>query len=76
MIIKKPIIYTLKTCPSCIKIKEDFKRRGVDFEERQVDSNQALLDEALKYGDMVPIVVYPDGHIEIGYHGMIGCYIA
>ncbi|MFH1382846.1 MAG: glutaredoxin domain-containing protein [Chloroflexota bacterium] len=72
----KPIVYTLRTCPACIELKKDLVRRGLEFEERQVDDNQAWLDEALKYGDTVPIAVYEDGRVEIGYAGMIGCYIA
>ncbi|MBI2851562.1 MAG: glutaredoxin family protein [Chloroflexi bacterium] len=68
----KPIVYTLKTCPTCNRLKEDWSSRGVQFEERQVDDNQEWLDEALKYGDAVPIVVYEDGRIESGYGNMIG----
>ncbi|MBI2979606.1 MAG: hypothetical protein HYY41_02095, partial [Chloroflexi bacterium] len=46
--------------------------QGKEFEERRVDDNQALLDEAVKYGDMVPIIVYEDGQVEVGYANMIG----
>ncbi len=72
----KPIVYTLRTCPACVRLKEDWVAQGKQFEERQVDENQAWLDEALKYGDVVPIVVYQDGRVEIGYANMISCYIA
>lgn len=72
----KPIVYTLSTCPACIRLKEDWVSRGREFEERQVDDNQAWLDEALSYGNTVPIVVYEDGRVEIGYANMISCYIA
>jgi glutaredoxin len=72
----KPILYTLSTCPACIRLKEDWVSRGREFEERQVDDNQAWLDEALSYGNTVPIVVYEDGRVEIGYANMISCYIA
>jgi len=37
-----------------------------------VDKNQAWLEEALKYGDMVPIIVYQDGRVEVGYANLIG----
>lgn len=72
----KTIVYTLRTCPACIKLKESFVAQGKEFEERQVDSNQAWLNEALKHGDLVPIVVYEDGRVEIGYANMISCCIA
>jgi glutaredoxin len=70
-----PIVYTLPSCPPCLKLKEDWKAQGIEFEERPVNGSQAALDEALNYGDMVPIVLYPDGRVEIGYKDMIGCAI-
>lgn len=66
------VVYTLATCPACIKLKEDWRRKGITFEERQVDQNQAWLNEALTYGDMVPIIVYEDKRVEVGYANMIG----
>ena len=68
----KPIIYTVSTCPASLRLKSDLKSQGIDFEERQVDENQKFLDEAVKYGDTVPIVVYADGKVEVGYKNMIG----
>ena len=72
----KPVVYTLSACPACIKLKEDWASQGREFEERQVDDNQIWLDEALSYGNTVPIVVYEDGRVETGYANMISCYIA
>ncbi len=69
--IGKPIVYTLRTCPACNRLKQDWSSRGVEFEERPVNDSQTWLDEALKYGDMVPITVYSDGRVEVGYAGMI-----
>jgi glutaredoxin len=70
-----PIVYTLPSCPPCLKLKEDWTAKGIKFEERPVNESQEVLDEELKYGDMVPIVVYPDGRVELGYNDMIGCAI-
>ena len=69
---RKSIIYTVSTCPACLKLKKDWVGQRIKFEERPVDHNQAWLDEALKYADMVPIIVYGDGRIEVGYANMIG----
>ncbi|MSQ07729.1 MAG: hypothetical protein EXR57_05195 [Dehalococcoidia bacterium] len=66
------VIYTLPSCPACLKLKEDWTQEGIKFEERQVSGNQDVLDEALKLGDMVPIIVHPDGRVEVGYKNMIG----
>lgn len=68
----KPIIYTVSTCPASLKLKKDWTEQGKDYEERQVDQSQIYLDEALKYADMVPIILYPDGRVEVGYANMIG----
>ena len=73
--VKVPIVYSLPTCPSCVLLREDWTRQGVQFEERMVSDSQAILDEALKFGDIVPIVVYPDGRVTTGYKDMIGCAI-
>lgn len=68
----KSIVYTLKTCPTCNQLKKDWSSRGLQFEERQVDGNQSWLNEALKYADVVPIVVHEDGRIETGHKGVAG----
>ena len=68
----KPIIYTVSSCPASGKLMEDWTSRGQGFEERRTDQNQGYLDEALKYADYVPIVVYGDGRVEVGYKNMIG----
>jgi glutaredoxin len=72
MPIAKPVVYTVSTCPACLRLKSDWSSRGIEFEEKQTDKNQAFLDEALKYGDMVPIIIYGDGRVEVGYAKMIG----
>ena len=69
---RRPIIYTVSTCPASLKLKEDWTEQGRVFEERQIDQSQKWLDEALKYGDMVPIIVYGNGRVRIGYQNMIG----
>ena len=68
----KTIIYTISTCSASASLREDWTREGREFEERQTDQSQRWLDEALKYGDTVPIIVHEDGKVEIGYKDMIG----
>ncbi len=67
-----PIVYTLTTCPACESLRTAWSERGVRFEERQVDRNQAWMDEALSYAGEVPVVVYPDGSVVIGFEDEIG----
>jgi len=67
-----PIVYTLTVCPACDRLRDAWRRQGIKYEERRVDQSQETLDEALDYGDTVPIIVYPDGHVEIGFEGHTG----
>lgn len=65
------IVYTLRTCNACRQLREDWSKEGILYEERQVDDNQVWLDEARKLGDQVPIIMYSDGRVEVGYKNMI-----
>jgi len=67
-----PVVYTLTACPACDKLRRTWRRRKIVYEERRVDQSQETLDEALLYGDRVPIIVYPDGRVEIGFEGARG----
>lgn len=67
-----PVVYTLTVCPACDKLRLTWGRRGIVYEERRVDQSQETLDEALLYGDSVPIIVFPDGRVEIGFEGSVG----
>jgi glutaredoxin len=69
---KRPVVYTLSNCPTCIRLKEAYRERGIEFEERQVDRSQRWLDEARRYADTVPIVLHPDGRVEVGFGGEEG----
>ncbi|MEE9285307.1 MAG: glutaredoxin domain-containing protein [Dehalococcoidia bacterium] len=66
------VIYTLRSCPTCDKAMTDMRERGIDFEERRVDDNPQWWDEALKYAFTVPVIIWADGDIEIGWDGEHG----
>ena len=67
-----PVVYTLTVCPACDALRSSWGREGVVYEERRVDQKQETLDEALEYADTVPIIIYPDGRVEIGFEGQTG----
>jgi glutaredoxin len=71
----KPIVYTIRGCDSCVKLLKKFETDGVAFEERRVELSQTTLEEARRYGSLVPIVVWPDGRVEQGFGDSIGCFI-
>ena len=63
----KTIVYTLPNCRGSDALREIWLQDGVNFEERRVDLNQEWLEEARDYGDVVPIIVYPDGSTKEGW---------
>ncbi len=67
-----PVVYTLTVCPACDALRGAWSREGIAYEERRVDQSQETLDEALEYADTVPIIIYPDGRVEIGFQGQTG----
>lgn len=72
---KVPIVYTIRGCDACVKLLQKWQNEGIAYEERRVELSQELLDQARTYGSMVPIVVWPDGRVEQGFEGSLGCFI-
>jgi glutaredoxin len=70
-----PVVYTIRGCDACVKLLRKWDAEHRAYEERRVESSQAVLDEARRYGDLVPIVVWPDGRVEQGFGDTIGCFI-
>jgi glutaredoxin len=70
-----PVVYTIRGCEACVKLLRKWDAEGIEYEERRADLNQAVLDEARRYGDIVPIVVWPDGSVEQGFEDSLGCFI-
>jgi glutaredoxin len=71
----KPIVYTIRGCDACVKLLKKWDSEGVNYDERRVELDQAMLDEARRYGRLVPIVVWPDGRVEQGFGDSFGCFI-
>ena len=67
-----PIVYTLTVCPACDALRAEWGKLGIEYDERMVDQSQDTLEEALDFGDSVPIIVYPDGRVVEGFDGEIG----
>ncbi|HTA42982.1 MAG TPA: glutaredoxin domain-containing protein [Bryobacteraceae bacterium] len=71
----RPVIYTIRGCDACVKLLRQMDADGVPYDERRVELNQQTLDEARRYGSLVPIVIWPDGRVEQGFGDTIGCFI-
>lgn len=65
-------MYTLRNCPTCDKAREALTERGVAFEERPVDDNEDWWEEALNYAFTVPVILWDNGDVEVGWEGEHG----
>lgn len=72
---KIPTVYTIRGCDACVKLLKKWDAEGVAYDERRVELSQDTLDEARRYGKLVPIVVWPDGRVEQGFGDSFGCFI-
>jgi glutaredoxin len=66
------IVYTLRNCDVSDKATKALRERGVQFEERRVDQNADWWDEALNYSMTVPVILWENGDVEIGWDGEHG----
>lgn len=66
------ILYTLRNCPTSDKARTALEERGVEFEERRVDENEKWWEEALKYSVTVPVILWSEDDVEIGWEGEHG----
>lgn len=68
MSLDKVIVYSKAGCGQCVFTKRDLERAGVPYEERRIDLDEAVREEALALGAMgAPFVVTPGGDKFSGY---------
>jgi len=65
---RKVIVFTQQDCPPCVWVKDFLTQRGVQFEERSIDSGMAVARELTQTfkSQSTPTVVIGD-HVLIGY---------
>jgi len=65
---KKVIIYSTPTCPYCLRAKQFLKDNGIKFEDVDVSSDQAKVEEMVKKtGQMGVPVLDIDGTVIVGF---------
>lgn len=61
-------IYTTTTCPWCQRAKQFLKAHGVSYEDKDVASDQAALNEMIaKSGQLGVPVIDVEGEIIVGF---------
>tara|TARA_B100001142_G_C14263327_1_gene627941 strand:+ start:118 stop:387 length:270 start_codon:yes stop_codon:yes gene_type:complete len=71
----KALMYSHPTCGYCDLMREELVEKSIDFEEIDVSKNPEMWKEVEKLsgGDRItPVLVRPNGDVEIGFRG-IGC---
>lgn len=62
---KEVIIYSTRICPYCVRAKNFFSKKGIEYKEIMIDSDMALMREMMeKTGrKSVPQIFIGDYHI-------------
>ena len=61
---EKVKVYTSSTCPYCVMAKEYLAEKGLEYEEKNVQTDKAARQELMKMGYTgVPVVVIGDEEI-------------
>lgn len=61
---KSVIVYSSTNCTYCKQLKQYLKDQGVDFEERNIDTNEDFADELRSMGfSSVPVTVIGENRI-------------
>ena len=65
------IIYSTTICPFCVRAKMLLQRKGIEYEEKMIDNDRALMREMLQRSQRrtVPQIFIGDYHVG-GYDDM------
>jgi len=65
------VVYTARGCVFCSLLKDLFRRNGIRFQERRIDTNPQWLSEWEQLGHIhrgaVPVTRLEDGEIFVGF---------
>lgn len=65
---KKVIIYTISFCPYCEQVKEYLTKKGIAYEEKNIEIDLRAREEMIeKSGQLGVPVIDIDGRIIIGF---------
>lgn len=64
---KEVVVFTSNTCPHCYTVKEFLSQKGVEFTEKNVQTDPAARKELIQKGIMAVPVVVIDGETIVGF---------
>ena len=70
---KKVVVYTSTICPYCIRAKNLLEKKGVNFQELNIDKNPDYIDEVLakSNGQTTVPQIFIDGYHVGGYEDLL-----
>lgn len=64
---KKVVVFTSTTCPHCVTAKEYLKERGIEFDERNVQTDPGARQELIKRKIMGVPAIFVDEEVIVGF---------
>ena len=63
-----PIVYTLEICPNCEKLKNALEDAGIEFEERNMQTRDSLVDLRCRacFAQEAPVLMTEEKVYEVG----------
>lgn len=60
----KVVVYSSNTCPYCVSAKKYLTENGIEFEEKNIQTNPEARKELMQMGHMgVPVILIDDEEI-------------
>jgi glutaredoxin-like YruB-family protein len=65
---KKVIVYSTPTCPYCLRLKSFLKESGIEFENKDVSTDEAAKNEMVEKSKQMGVpVIDIEGDIIVGF---------
>jgi glutaredoxin 3 len=61
------VVYSSNTCPYCVSAKEYLQEKGVDYIEKNIQTNKEARKELMSMGHMGVPVILIDGEEIVGF---------
>ena len=64
---KRIVVYSQPGCPPCTTAKEFLTRQGIEFEVKDISSDESAIKELIALGSQSTPTITVDGEVMIGF---------